>query len=429
MRLSQWFQTRGSRFVLQRARALLGRYGLSERRARQRIERGTRVLRELGCAPTFFIPGRVVQRNPTFVHCLQDIGAEIAVHSYDHIDLAACSLAQASDQLVRAAQTLSSLGIQVRGFRCPYLSYADALASHLPRETFKYSSNRAVLWDVDSAPKDDHANNFIETLGRLYAPSKASDLACVPWTHGHMIEIPVSLPDDLQLYDGLGHSPHQVAKVWAGILDQTHKRGELFTLLFHTEIPARTEDLFGGVLERARHLQPSVWAAQLREVADWWLEKAMFRTEVSATAESLCLSFHCSERATVLARNLSSHGPQRPWDGTYHLVETRVLRLPAYPRPLVGLSADVPFPIVSFLQEQGYILDTGETALQCSVYLDAVTLERLRSQAKIIEWIESTNGPLVRFWRWPSGAKSALALTGDLDALSLMDYASRLWVK
>jgi len=45
---------------------------------------------------------------------------------------------------------------------------------------------------------------------------------------------------------------------------------------------------------------------------------------------------------------------------------------------------------------------------------------------ELIETIEASPGPLVRYWRWPDGAKSALAVTGDMDALTLLDYAARL---
>jgi len=81
------------------------------------------------------------------------------------------------------------------------------------------------------------------------------------------------------------------------------------------------------------------------------------------------------------------------------------------------------------LREQGYILDTGETAMHCGTYIDAATLARLTSEVDLINYIEASPGPLIRYWRWPSGAKSALCVTGDLDALTLLDYASRLFVR
>jgi len=41
--------------------------------------------------------------------------------------------------------------------------------------------------------------------------------------------------------------------------------------------------------------------------------------------------------------------------------------------------------------------------------------------------IEKAPGPLVRVWRWPDGARSALAATGDIDALTLRDFVVRSW--
>jgi hypothetical protein len=92
------------------------------------------------------------------------------------------------------------------------------------------------------------------------------------------------------------------------------------------------------------------------------------------------------------------------------------------------LPADAPKEVVSFLHNQGYVLDTGETATRCGTYIDAATLARLTSEAALIDYIEAATSPLVRYWRWPGGAKSAMCITGDLDALTLLDYGSRLLV-
>jgi len=89
----------------------------------------------------------------------------------------------------------------------------------------------------------------------------------------------------------------------------------------------------------------------------------------------------------------------------------------------------VPKQVVSFLREQGYILDTGETATRCGTYMDAATLARLTTEVELINYIEASPGPLVRYWRWPGGAKSAMCVTGDLDALTLLDYALRLFAR
>jgi hypothetical protein len=81
------------------------------------------------------------------------------------------------------------------------------------------------------------------------------------------------------------------------------------------------------------------------------------------------------------------------------------------------------------LREQGYIVDTSTTAKQCATYLDAFALAQLDTQMQLVAAIETAPGPLVRFGPWPDGARSALCMTGDLDALSLLDYAYRLFVR
>jgi hypothetical protein len=87
---------------------------------------------------------------------------------------------------------------------------------------------------------------------------------------------------------------------------------------------------------------------------------------------------------------------------------------------------DVPAETVTFLREQGYLVEHGAMAAQCGLCLDAATLAGLTSQVALINHIEASTAPLVRFWRWPANHRSALAITGDLDALSLQDYAARV---
>jgi hypothetical protein len=51
------------------------------------------------------------------------------------------------------------------------------------------------------------------------------------------------------------------------------------------------------------------------------------------------------------------------------------------------------------------------------------------NEVQLIEVIESSPSPLVRYGRWPHGAKSALCVSGDLDALTLFDYVTRFFVR
>lgn len=140
----------------------------------------------------------------------------------------------------------------------------------------------------------------------------------------------------------------------------------------------------------------------------------------------MSIRFDCSERATVLVRNLNTSEPTQAWNGAYRRLEGRTLALSGEVRPFLGVSAAIAAPTLAFLQDQGYILDQSEQAARCSQDLESATVAKCGSEVDLINHIESSPAPLVRFWRWPEGAGSVLCITGDLDALSLFDYFSRL---
>jgi len=409
--------------------ALLDRYGITPSKAADRVEGCITTLGGYGCVPTLPTPARLVQRYPQFMRRLQDAGAEIAVHGYDHVDLGAYPPAEASRQLVKAAQVFADHGIEVYGFRCPYLSCTNDLLSTLPTDIFDYSSNKAMWWDVIPPSKGYSVSAIFDVLHRFYKPTSVLDVVCTPWMRSNMVEIPVSLPDDLQLHDGLHLGPEAMTEAWSQILQRTHRRGELFVLHFHPELAWVSQQALVGVLREAARLQPPVWIARLRDISSWWREKSGFAVAISHTPAGLDISFRCSEEATILVRGLDTCGSEGAWDAVYHQLRTRAVHVPAEPHPFVGLPANAPQRVVSFLQEQGYILEIGETAKRCGTYLDADTLARLTSEVELIDHIEASPGPLVRYWRWPSGAKSAMCVSGDLDALTLLDCACRLFAR
>jgi peptidoglycan/xylan/chitin deacetylase (PgdA/CDA1 family) len=428
VKLRDWFSRRSPGFVLERGRRLLERYRLSPAHAQERIEEGVTQLAEYGCSPTFPTPGRVVQQYARFIRNLQSRGAEIAVHSYDHVDLRDYPPPRAQEQLLRAVDAFERLGIDVHGFRCPYLSWSDELLDALPTGVFGYSSNAAIQWDTPTTVKADDHGTLFDSINRFYRPQSAWRAVCTPWMRGNLLEIPVCVPDDLQLYDGLHLGPHQVATVWCEILRTTHTRGELFNLLFHPELGAACQESFPTLFREVKRLQPSVWLARLQDVKDWWREKSGFTVACSEGEEGLHIAFICSERATVLYRGLGELDSAPPWAGKYHLWHGGTLHVRAGCRPFIGLPPDVSVQTESFLLEQGYLLDKGASATQCTLYLDEAILCELTDRRALVDHIETSDSPLVRYWPWPNGSRSALSVSGDLDALTLLDYAARLFV-
>lgn len=426
MKWKEWFARRGPAYVYQRAAVLMQRYRLSPATAAERIERCVKTLAEHGCAPTFPTPGCIVERYPGFIRHVQELGAEIAVHSYDHIDLSVCDPATARQQLERAISAFDRHAIAMAGFRAPYLSCTEELLAVLPAGMFDYSSNAAIWCDVVPAAVNGQSTTVYATLEDFYHPRPASEAICMPWTRDNLVEIPATVPDDIQLHDGLQLGPAGIAAAWQTMLQHTSTRGELFVLHFHPELAEICRPAFVAVLREANRLRPRVWHARLRDISTWWREKAAFRATLTETADGLRIDFACSDRATILVRGLDLGGIGEQWDGAYLRLDARSLALPGAVRPLVGLPADAPAAIVHFLREQGYILDQSPAAVSCTMFLDHDTLSSLCHEVALVDYIETNAAPLVRYWRWPNAAKSALSVTGDLDALTLGDYGSRL---
>ena len=249
-----------------------------------------------GCAPTFPTPGGVVERNRRFIRRLQDLGAEIAVHGYEHLDLAVYPPVQAREQLQKAIDAFARHGIEVHGFRCPYLACTDGLLDALPAGMFEYSSNKAMWWDVISHSSDRPAVVF-DTLYQFYRPESALEATCLPRTRTNLLEIPICLPDDLQMHDGLNLDSEAMALIWGRMLNETHRRGEMCVLQFHPEISSDCAQSFLALLDQARQLRPAVWVCRLRDISAWWREKSAFEAHVVETALGLRITFDCSARA------------------------------------------------------------------------------------------------------------------------------------
>ena len=427
MNLKRWYSARGALFVYQRGANLLDRYGISPARAIRRLENCVEMLAGLGCAPTFPTPGIIVKRYPQFIRRIQDAGAEIAVHSYQHIDLSGLPVSVAMQQLEKAVQTFERFGIDVRGFRCPYLGWSEELRDALPAGMFDYSSNEAICCEPDSL-EIGTKNRFFKALHQFYQSKLLSQDVCLPSIRSNLIEIPVCVPDDLQLHDGMDLGTEGVSQVWGKMLDQLYERGELFTLMFHPELASFCESPFGSLLVKARQFPIPVWIARLQDISEWWREKSKYKIEIQPNSKELKLTFDCTPRATILVRGLDLPGSKLIWNDKYSRLLSNNLEVPANPRPFIGIPDGIPERIASFLREQGYFLDTGETAKFCGLILDNDILAKLPNDVELVNYIESSPAPLVRYWRWPNGAKSALSISGDMDALTLKDYVSRIFV-
>ena len=421
-----WIKKRNPAFILKRGRSLFDHYGIGPQKAMQSINILMDCFMGFEAPPTFSVPGRVIEKNPAFIRTLQDRGAEIAVHGYNHIDLKARDTQDALSQLLHAIKVFKANDLEAHGFRCPYLSCSDELIEAIPHGVFEYSSNKALRWDFERSKNGKYNQNVLRTIDTFYMAEEAKSMCSLPWFRNGMVEIPVIVPDDLQFKDGLGYDQKDLENVWGNLLKITYDKAELFNLLFHPELASFCLNPFKALLQTARAYSPRVWVARLCDIAQWWNEKSAIKANINGSMDgNLTITFPESVRARWVVRGIVLPDTFE-WLGSYRTLPGRSYKIPGNIRPFLGIDDSFPAAMAEKLSNHGYILDKTESAKSCSIYLDGSSLQDFPTEAALTNMIEGSDSPLIRLWPWPDGYYSALCITGDLDALSLGDYFSRL---
>jgi peptidoglycan/xylan/chitin deacetylase (PgdA/CDA1 family) len=388
----------------------------------------TQTLRQFDCGATFPLTAVVLKRNSDTIAKYLDQDVEFAVHGYVHIDYSPLAPEEQRAHLRHARDVFADEGITAVGFRSPYLSAGPHLYAAASAAGFSYVSNQPIIWDAleqDAFTPSTYAS--YEQALAFYDPWQVNKRPSVPRLRGQLVEIPVSLPDDEILLDRLdGEAKGLVEKAWRRILRQSYQRGELFTIQLHPERIAGCVEGLSAVLDEARTLTPPVWVARLNEIATWWRARADATVSVTERHNGgFDLRVDGPNGTAVLIRDVETDAPTTPWANGYQKVQSTAFTVHTSQRPFLGLSPATPPKLGRFLQQQGYVFEINEESHHYPCYLDETDFEAGHERA-LLDQIEEGDHPLVRLGRWPNGARSALAVTGDIDALTLWDYGLRV---
>ena len=422
---SHLLSSKGASTAFRRLRAILRQVGPTSTRMARTLDAYMDLLDQFDVKPTFPTPAAVVYRHPDVIHHLLKRGAEIAIHGYHHVDFTTLTPDQQRAQVSEAVRRFRKRNVPFEGFRAPYLRWDDSLIQILREEHFSYDSSLSIFWDVlpDSVPPQAEAR--LARVLNFYDPLPADEVPSLPSWEGNLLRLPVSLPDDEILVDRLGMEDGiEIGDVWRSILQQTYARDELFVLQLHPERFHTCRVGLRILLEDARRRNPPVWIAPLAEVAQWWRQKQQVSVRVlPAGPRAWRLEVPDNGDVTLLARGVECDEVCTPWADPWQRVEGHRVTVYSATRPTVGLSAGVPDGLVRFLRDLGYIV---EPATSEHVFIIDETSWSPEVRAHVLERLANSHVPLVRLNRWPGQHRSALAVTGDLDALTWFDFLYRV---
>jgi hypothetical protein len=423
--------SRGTSNLISRMGTILDRFGITAGKFEDCLESYSALTTRAGCVATLPITAVILKRHPELIRRFNQKGLEFAIHGYVHIDYQQLTADAQIEHFKKAINTFDSCQVPYTGFRAPYLRYNSSTPYALSSLNFLYDSSTSIYWNVMGKGNFSHSawNEYLRVLD-YYRSHNCLDFPALPRYSGdgRLIEIPVSLPDDEAMVERLGiRDEPGITGIWSSILQETYRRGELFSLQLHPERVFICGNSLRQVIEQARKNQPPVWIATLGEIAKWWKEKDAFSFDIQPDGSGRYrVKALCSERATILVKNCQVSCLTREWSDGYQCLDPREFIVDSAKPPVIGIGLNSSPDAVRFLRSEGYPVEANPKEENYGTYFPNLDRFQTADERRLLEDINSTDGPQVRFGRWPNRTKSALSVSGDIDSITLFDFGLRL---
>jgi len=230
--------------------------------------------------------------------------------------------------------------------------------------------------------------------------------------------------------------PQEVGHIWSRVLQRVYDLGGLYTLNLHPERGVLCKQALDTLLSYARSRPLPVWVARIGDIAKWWKERSTFRLNITPLgSERWQVEVICTPNATLLARHLTVEDqPVTHWYGSDASVQSHYFTVNASRCPCIGVSSRTPQQVIDFLHEQGYpvFFCSQEEAHKYALYLDepgglgTTREDRVARRGALVEQIEALDAPFLHFGCWPKGNRAALAISGDIDSVTVQDFFLRI---
>jgi peptidoglycan/xylan/chitin deacetylase (PgdA/CDA1 family) len=213
--------------------------------------------RKYGIRSLWNIPTERYPLNPKIIKILAENG-EIGAHGTKHdgrlINLTKHRLLQRIQQCRSALTEIT--GAEVHGFRAPILQHSHEIIEAAAQAGYQYTSTTPV-WPI-SNPIIKKAHG----IGTVYPLILENGI----------LEIPVTLPQDIQLIRMLGKTPEQCIQIWNQLIEIIKSLRGVCTLLIHPDYEfSKPENLktYEKFIKTIVN-DEECWITTPNELAKWW---------------------------------------------------------------------------------------------------------------------------------------------------------------
>ena len=423
------FRTKGFIGFFLRIGMLVRRFDLSGNKMKRAVSEIQQFGEKYSYKPALIIPSIVLRRYYSFFNLFSNNGLELCAHGYVHRDFKPLSLSEQVAQIGMAREIFNDFGLLVYGFRSPYLSRNCFTTEAIQKNNFLWESNETLIWTDYLVSQEVKLSSLMrDAIHLLYSPLDAKENVLIPRLLGEVVGIPVTLPDDEMLIDRLGiANSDTIESIWATILEKTRERGGIFVLQLHPERFAICRDAMEGLLDRASCPEQGIWVTGMKEVAEWWKEKSQFEVGFrSVPRKGYWIKCKCTDRAVILCRNHGSEASQTFLYRDYHTIKQREFFVASKElKPCIGVCPRCSEMLIDFLKDEGFAFEVSQDSSTYSLFLDGYEIFNRKDEHILLNMIEQSTNPIIRYWRWPQGKRSAFVTSHDLDCLTLTDFLLR----
>lgn len=414
-------KSKGTNRLLSRALMIYNRFGITDQKSNKALNQIVEIGTRYNCVPTLFITANLLDCHDRLLdNLLSQRDVTVGLHGNHHIDHAIMSAEDQMMELTCGLEKFKKRKVSINGFRGPFLRFNKDTSAAVTASGMQWVSHSVMLIAHNSNGFGTNLNlNTKNLIEKFYRLIPHNEIPSIPYFNSNCVEIPVSLPDDEILVDRLGiHTSTELVGVWAAMMDSIYNRAELFNFIFHPERMVFIAEAIESLIERAKS-KGDIWVTSLDAVAAWWLERSTFSFKIKRTCDDRYeITTHCTQNADVLVQHpggeIETIEPSKKYQFSIN----------SHLRPVIGVASGYRDEDVKILTNEGYVVELNADPAKCSFILDGSL--KLNNRQLLEALITHARGPLVKFSRWPSSFRCAIAFSVDVDAITLMDFVRRV---